>query len=154
MARLAPVHVGAGTFRTAERATGEVEPHATGERFEYGTRNHLVSIGLLASLRWLDGLGWPGVFEHIAGTAAYLKERLRAVKGVKLLTPMEREASSGLVTFASPGLDRQRLPKALGERHIHHRGIPHYDAIRISTAHFTSREDVDALIAALESARG
>jgi selenocysteine lyase/cysteine desulfurase len=42
---------------------------------------------------------------------------------------------------------------ALGQRHIHHRGIPHYDAIRISTAAFTSREDVDTLIDALESAR-
>lgn len=152
-ARLLPVHVGAGTFRIADRATGEIEPHDAGGRFEYGTRNHIVNLGLLASLRWFETLGWRQVHEHVAGTAAYLKGRLRETKGVKLLTPMERASSSGLVTFASPGLDGQRLPHVLGERRIHHRGIPHYDAIRISTAAFTSRDDVDALIAALQSAR-
>jgi selenocysteine lyase/cysteine desulfurase len=151
MARLAPAHVGAGTFRVADRSTGEVEPQDSGARFEYGTRNHIISIGLLASLRWFEALGWHRIHEHVAGMAAYLKERLRSLDGVKLLTPIEREASSGLATFSSPGLDPQRLRKALGERHIHHRGIPHYDAIRISTAAFTSRDDVDALIAALES---
>lgn len=152
MARLAPVHVGAGTFRVAERRTGEVEPHASGGRFEYGTRNHVAAIGLLASLRWFAALGWPRIYDHIAGMSAYLKDRLKGVDGVKLLTPAEREASSGLATFSSPGLDAQKLRTALGERRIHHRGVPHYDAIRISTAAFTSRDDVDALIAALERA--
>jgi selenocysteine lyase/cysteine desulfurase len=153
LARLAPAHVGAGTFRIADRSTGEVEPRVSGGRFEYGTRNHIVSIGLLASLRWFEALGWPGIHGHIAGMSTHLKERLRKTDGVRLLTPTEPGASSGLATFSSPGLDPQKLRKALGERHIHHRGIPHHDAIRISTAAFTSRDDIDALIAALESAR-
>ena len=152
MKGLAPAHVGAGSFSKADRQTGEIEPWDSGQRFEFGTRNQIVGVGLCESIRWFDGLGWPRVFDHVAGMALYLKERLRELDGVRLLTPVEREASSGLTTFAFPGLDEGKMRAALGERHVHHRGIPHYDAIRISTAHFTSRGDVDILVEALASA--
>ena len=152
MARLAPAHVGAGSFRTADRSTGNLELWDSGQRFEYGTRNQLISLGLHESLRWFDDLGWPRVLDHIAGMAESLKKQLREIPGVRLLTPMEREASSGLTTFSFPGLDEAKMRRLLGERHIHHRGIPRYNAIRISTAHFTSREDVDALVTALQDA--
>jgi len=148
MAGLAPVHVGAGTFRTAEPRRRARSSARNGRAFEYGTRNHLVSIGLHASLRWFDSLGWPAVFEHIAGQAAYLKERLMALKGVRLLTPSEREASVG------PGhllAARARPPAAAespGGAPIHHRGIPPLRRIRISPRTSPHAGDVDALIAA------
>jgi selenocysteine lyase/cysteine desulfurase len=123
-------------------------------RFEYGTRTYAIGAGLGASLDWLAALGWTNVEQHIAGLSAYLKECIQARPHLQLLTPLSFAQSSGLTTFIVAGQDAGALLAKLGQQwHIYVRYIPHYNAIRISTAHFNSQADIDRLMEAVDEMR-
>jgi selenocysteine lyase/cysteine desulfurase len=66
------------------------------------------------------------------------------------MSPQDWEQSSGLVTFKVPGNLCYEIGSQLREKHkIYVRMIPHYNAIRISTAHFNNEADIDKLMSAL-----
>ena len=68
-----------------------------------------------------------------------------------MLSPRAFEASSGLVTFKAPGNVCFEMGRQLSEKyHIKVRLIPHYNAVRISTAHFNREEDYDQFFVALD----
>lgn len=144
-------HVGAGSLEKADRVADIAEPWPDARRFEFGTRAWALYAGLSATLDWFDTLGWEAVYERIAGLAEYLKAQVRKRPYLHLLTPLERDESSGLTTFAVEGLAAADLGRALRERwNIYVRVIPHYNALRISTAHFNDEEDVNHLLDALD----
>ncbi|MDW8098068.1 MAG: aminotransferase class V-fold PLP-dependent enzyme [Anaerolineae bacterium] len=144
-------YVGAGSLERADLATSIAEPWPNALRFEFGTRTWPLYIGLNASLNWLGGWGWANIYHHIATLSAYLKERILERPFLKLLTPRAWEDSSGLTCFSVEGRAAGEVSKFLRERRrIHVRVIPHYNAIRISTAHFNNEVDVDNLMAALD----
>ena len=148
---LSPAHVGAGSLQRVDIPARVAELFPTGQRFEFGTRAWALQAGLGSSLDWFEGLGWENVYSHIAALSAYLKECILEWPFLRLLTPLSFEESSGLTSFVVDGHVAGEVSKALREQwKIHVRVIPHYNAIRISTAHFNNREDLDRLMAALE----
>jgi selenocysteine lyase/cysteine desulfurase len=69
-----------------------------------------------------------------------------------LLSPVEFNQSSGLVSFQIPGNSCAEIRGVLHEKYkIFVRLIPHYNAMRIATAHFNSRLDIDHLMQALDA---
>lgn len=152
LVELSPVIVGAGSLERVNVETGEAKLWDTAARFECGTRPWTLIAGLGASLEWLEGLGWERVTGHIAALSGLLKERIAARSDLRLLTPRAWEESAGLVTFATPGRDAGALLNLLRERYrIYLRGIPHYNAIRVSTAHFNDPTDIEHLLEALDA---
>ena len=88
---------------------------------------------------------------HIANLSAYLKERILERPFLSLLTPRGWEDSSGLTSFSVAGHAAGDVSRLLREKwHIYVRVVPHYNALRISTAHFNNEADVDTLMAALD----
>lgn len=155
LAALSPAHVGAGSLERADIASGLAEPFLTGQRFEFGTRAWGLSAGLGASLDWFEGLGWENVYGHIATLSDYFKERILERRYLKLITPRAFETSSGLTSFVVEGNEAGKISTVLREQwRIYVRVVPHYNAIRISTAHFNNREDVDRLMEALAQTCG
>ena len=150
MLELSPAHVGAGSLERADVETGEAELWPTGRRFEFGTRASVLWIGLGASLEWLSSLGYENIEQYIAKLSGYFKDRILERPYMRLLTPRAFEDSSGLTTFAVNGRSIRDVGKGLREWRIPIRGIPHYDAIRISTAHFNNEADIDTLMTALD----
>jgi selenocysteine lyase/cysteine desulfurase len=152
LVQLNPAHVGAGSLQKVEIASGVAEPFLTGQRFEFGTRAWPLYAGLGSSLDWFESLGWENVYSHIAALSAYFKGCILQKSFLRLLTPVPFEASSGLTTFVIEGKIAGEVSQALRERwKMHTRVIPHYNALRISTAHFNNTQDIDKLIAALET---
>jgi len=148
---LSPVIVGAGSLERVDVETGEAKLWDTAARFECGTRPWTLIAGLGASLEWLEGLGWERVMGHIAALSALLKERIEDRSDLRLLTPRAQEESAGLVTFATPGRDAGALLHVLRERYrIYLRPVPHYNAIRVSTAHFNDSTDIECLLEAID----
>lgn len=144
-------HVGAGSLERADIATGTAIPWPNALRFEFGTRSWPLHIGLNASLNWLEGWGWANIYRHIANLSAYLKERILERPFLSLLTPRAWEDSSGLTSFSVAGHAAGDVSRLLREKwHIHVRVVPHYNALRVSTAHFNNEADVDTLMAALD----
>lgn len=152
---LDPAHVGAGSMEFADATTGEARLWTTGQRFEFGTRAWADPAGLLAAIDWLAGIGWDHVYEHIAGTAEIAMEMLTEIPGVTVLTPRDRGQHGGLVSFSCRGLDAATLGATLRTRYgIHTRHVGHYNATRVATAHFTTRQDLEGLVAALREEMG
>lgn len=148
---LSPAHVGAGSLERVDLQTEAAEPFLTGQRFEFGTRAWPIQAGLGSSLDWFESLGWENVYRHVAALSGYLKERIGERRFLRLLTPVPFEASSGLTTFVVEGHEAGQVSQTLREQwKIYVRVIPHYNALRISTAHFNAAEDVDCLMQALE----
>ncbi len=140
-------HVGAGSLEKVEVATGTAVPWQNANRFEYGTRAWALSAGLCASLDWFEKIGWDSTYSHIADLASYLKNQILSDTNFELLTPVEPGQSSGLTSFTINNHVAQEISKILREEYkIYTRVIPHYNALRISTAHFNSTEDIDKLI--------
>ncbi len=152
---LSPAHVGAGSLKQVDIHTGLAEPFLTGQRFEFGTRAWALQAGLGCSLDWFDGLGWEKVYAHIASLNDYLKECILQRPFLKLLSPRAFEDSSGLTSFVVEGCKAGEVSTKLRERwKMYTRVIPHYNALRISTAHFNNRQDMDQLMSALEEIHG
>jgi selenocysteine lyase/cysteine desulfurase len=148
---LAPAHVGAGSLEQVDIAAGVARPFATGQRFEFGTRAWPVHAGLACSLDWFERIGWDNVYGHIAALNGCLKDAIRERPFLRLLSPPAFEGSSGLTTFVVEGHPAGEVSQTLRDRgHIHVRVIPHYNALRVSTAHFNVQADLDRLMLALE----
>jgi L-cysteine/cystine lyase len=153
--RLFMAHVGAGSLERGDLATGIAEPWREARRFEFGTRAFALYAGLGASLDWFEGLGWENVYRRIAGLARHLKDRIRERPHLSLLTSYPEEDSSGLTSFAVAGHAAEEVSRLLREKwRIQVRVVTHYNAIRISTAHFNSEEDLDRLLAAVDQIYG
>jgi selenocysteine lyase/cysteine desulfurase len=152
--KLSPAHVGAGSLAKYDLAEEIAEPFDTGQRFEFGTRAWGLTAGWGASLDWFEELGWDNVYRHVAALADHFKERIQERPGLRLLTPVEAEHSAGLTSFVIEGHQAQEVSQAMREKHnIYLRVIPHYNAIRVSTAHFNNPEDIDRLMRGLEPYR-
>jgi selenocysteine lyase/cysteine desulfurase len=151
LVQLNPAHVGAGSLAWVDLTSGAAEAWASGLRFEYGTRATALFAGLGASLDWFDGLGWANVYGHIAALSDYAKRRISERPHLQLLSPQAFEASSGLVVFKAPGNVCHEIGRALREKYkIVVRLIPHYNAVRVTTAHFNNEADIDKLVLALD----
>ena len=150
LAELSPAHVGAGSLEKVDIATGVAEPWMTAARFEFGTRAHAVYAGLNGSLDWFESLGWANVYRHVAALNAYLKSQVLCRPHLELLTPESPEQSSGLVSFIVKDRVAGEVSRHLREHHIVVRVIPHFNAIRIATAHFNCECDIDELLGAID----
>jgi selenocysteine lyase/cysteine desulfurase len=132
--------------------------------FESGTQNLAVVAVLADAVAWLDGSeealtsacggGWEWIEQRERTLAARLRAQLRELAGVRVLTPDAWEHSSAITAFSMAGIDTRHIHKTLWEQRIITRFVPERNAIRISTPYFTSEEELDRLIAALERLRG
>jgi selenocysteine lyase/cysteine desulfurase len=142
--------VGAGSLEKVEIASGTANPWPNANRFEYGTRAWALTAGLCSSLDWFEKIGWDSVYTHIADLAGYLKDQIISDRDLELITPVEPEHSSGLTSFIIKDAIAGEISTKIREKFkIYVRVIPHYNAIRISTAHFNSAEDIDRLITSI-----
>ena len=149
--QLSPAHVGAGSLEKADIESGAADLWPSGRRFEFGTRAGTLYGGLGHSLAWLERLGWDHVTNHIKRLSDDLKAAILQRPYLHLLTPQPFEHSSGLTTFVTDGWDAGKLSQALWRQaRVRVRVIPHYNALRIATAHFSNQADLDVLIATLD----
>jgi selenocysteine lyase/cysteine desulfurase len=152
---LSPAHVGAGSLQRVDLQTEEAVPFDTGQRFEFGTRAWAIQAGLGSSLDWFESIGWDNVYSHIAALSGHLKALIRQRPYLRLLTPVSFEESSGLTTFVIQEHVAQEVSNTLREKwNIYTRVIPHFNALRIATAHFNNPADLDRLMAGLDQIAG
>jgi selenocysteine lyase/cysteine desulfurase len=150
--QLSPAHVGAGSLEKVDMATGQADAWMTAQRFEFGTRAWALTAGLGFSIDWFESLGWKNVYGYINSLTGYFKQRIVERSFLELLTPMDFEQSSGLTSFVIKGHNAGEASRTMWEKSkMMLRVIPHYNAIRVSTAHFVSEQDIDKLMEALDS---
>ena len=123
-------------------------------RFENGgTANYPGAIGLAASLKLIQTLGQARIAERIYALTDYLIAGLQA-RGVELVTPLEREHRSAIVTFTvGSAAANVALMEALLDRRVlvSVRYTSHVGGVRVSCHFYNSERDLDCLLAGVDA---
>jgi len=155
-----PYHGGGEMIRAVHdtSATYAPLPH----KFEAGTPNVEGAVGLGAAIRYLRELGMDDVAAHERALARYALERLAAIDDLTLYGPAGERA--GVVSFTLADIHPHDLATIVDSEGVairagHHCAQPlmrRLDVAATARATFyvyNTRDDVDALVAALEKAR-
>lgn len=157
-----------GLFALAEPAQGWVrylgDPSLTpflslplapdARRFEiHGMPKTIGTAGLAAALAYVNGLDPHGVTEHILALGDFLIEELQR-RGIKVWTPAAHHLRSGIVT-CEPFAEAERvhrLTQDLEAKRVYPtvRYCSGVGGLRVSIHYYTSRGDVEALLAAMD----
>jgi cysteine desulfurase/selenocysteine lyase len=142
-----------------EQTTWNILPH----RFEAGTPNVAGAVGLAAAAGYLEAIGVESVMNHERALMRYASERLAAIDGIHLHGPPVAQRS-GVVSFTFRDIHPHDLATVLDSEGVavragHHcaqplmrrLGLP--ATVRASFYVYNDEADVDALVAALETAR-
>jgi cysteine desulfurase/selenocysteine lyase len=131
-------------------------------KFEAGTPHVAGAVGLGAALGYLEELGRDRIAAHEQDLLAYATERLRSVPGVRLIGTAPEKA--GVLSFVVDGVHAHDVGTILDRAGIavragHHCAMPVMARFgvpataRASLGLYNTREDIDALVAALATVR-
>ena len=146
---LTPPYTGGGLEPLPDPFSAFLERRDAERLFESGTRNLAVIGALTDAIAWLNELGWTWLEGRERALSASLKDLLRAVPGLRLLTPEEWEHGSALTSFTIEGASALALHEALWRQRIVTRWVPELNALRLSTAYFNSEAELERLVTAL-----
>jgi cysteine desulfurase / selenocysteine lyase len=154
-----PWHGGGNMIRnvTWEKTTYIAAPG----KFEAGTPPIAAAIGMGAAIDYVTGLGLDRIAAQEHDLLAYATEKLSAIPGLRILGQAKEKAS--VLSFVVEGIHPHDMGSLLdGEgvvvRAGHHCAQPVMTRFnvpattRASFAYFNTREDVDALVSAVEKA--
>jgi cysteine desulfurase/selenocysteine lyase len=157
-----PPFLGGGHMiaRVGEDGSTWADPPA---KFEAGTMMVAEAIGLGAATDFLAGIGMDAVWEHSRDVVGYAVERLREVPGLTLYGP-DIEHRGSVAAFSLDGVHPHDVAEILGREGVcvragHHCAQPLMRRLgvsatsRASFAVHSTREEVDRLIAGLETVR-
>ena len=145
-----PIHV------AGRAAVSGQDPHrfeaSTGsiDKFSLTSSSAALRAGMVESIRFIQDIGVGEIEERNRGLATALKGALREVPRVKVLTPMDGAASSGLVSFTLDGLDPKDAVTQMWDRHrIVARSVDYPGCIRVSLHFFNTEDEVARVVEAV-----
>ncbi|MDQ3956323.1 MAG: cysteine desulfurase [Actinomycetota bacterium] len=157
-----PFHGGGEMIREvwADRATWNEIPY----KFEAGTMNIAQAVGMGAAVEYLEALGMEAVREHEMELTSYAVKQLEGV-GAKVYGPSDMSARGGVVSFNLDEVHPHDMATIVDQEGVciragHHcaqplmrrLGVP--ATARASFYVYNTPDDVDALLDALEKAKG
>ena len=158
--RMPPYQGGGDMIRsvTFEKTTYADLPH----KFEAGTPHIAGVVGLGAAIDYLQGVGFDAIAPHEADLLTYATAALSEVRGLRLIGTADRKAS--ILAFVMKGAHPHDIgtivdTEGVAVRTGHHCTQPIMDrfgvpaTVRASVALYNTREEIDALVRALERVR-
>jgi cysteine desulfurase/selenocysteine lyase len=145
---------------TVEESTWNDLPH----KFESGTPIVAETIGLGVAIDYLKKLGMDNVKRHEEEMAAYALKRLGETKGVRIIGPNKAQDRGGLVAFEIEKVHPHDVAAILDDSGIairsgHHCAMPLHLRLNIPASSrasfqvYTKKEEIDALISAIEKVK-
>jgi selenocysteine lyase/cysteine desulfurase len=147
--RLRPIGVGWHSVVHASDYTRiELDLKRSASRYEGGSQNMVGMLGFGASLELLLALGLENIAASILDITDSACERLQAI-GATIISDRQRERRSGIVAFELPGKDSLSVKKHCLKQNV----VLSCRAgrLRISPHAYNNEEDLDRLVAALQS---
>jgi L-cysteine/cystine lyase len=140
----------ANHFTFEELAPDHGTPWPDARRFDDTGHYRPGVTGLARSCGWLSMyVGLPWIHERGRAMARRAAERLEAIEGVSVLTPLDRMAT--LVTLRIGGWTAaEALEEIAGRTFAIARTIVSLDAIRLSVGFFTTDEEIERVAGAVE----
>lgn len=94
------------------------EPAPSARRFESGTPNMTGIHAMDASLGLFEEVGMPLVEDRLAANLAFLEAGLRAIGGVRIVTPSQPSQRVGILTFRHANVSGAKLHGALMQQGV------------------------------------
>jgi cysteine desulfurase/selenocysteine lyase len=127
-------------------------------KFEAGTPNIAGAVGLGAAIEFVGRIGFDAIGHHEAALLDYGTAALQAIPGLRLVGTARRKAS--VLSFVMDGVHPHDIGTIVDREGVairtgHHCAQPVMDRFgipataRASLAVYNTREDIDALVAAL-----
>jgi len=134
-------------------------------KFEAGTMPIAEAIGLGAAVDWLSDIGMDAVRAHALDVVGYAYERLSELSDLTLYGPSDVELRGSVIAFAMDGIHPHDVAEIIGREGVcvragHHCAQPLMRRLgvsatsRASFAVHSTRDEVDRLVAALDTVRG
>ncbi|WPF65118.1 MULTISPECIES: cysteine desulfurase [unclassified Corynebacterium] len=134
------------------------------QRFEAGTQMTSQVVGLGAAVEFLDSIGMEAIAAHEHDLTAYALERLGGVDKLRIVGPTTPEARGAAISFVVEGVHPHDLGQVLDDHGVcirvgHHCAWPVHRCLGVqSTARasfylYNTRDEVDRLVEAIESAK-
>ena len=141
------------------------------DKFEAGTPNVAGAVGLASAIEYLEKLGLPAgkagmdaVREHDKQIVGYSLEVLSKLPNIKILGTKDSELRSGSVSFEYTGVHAHDVATILDSEGVairsgHHCAMPLHNrlgvvaSVRASFNVYTTKEDIDALVSALDKVK-
>ena len=134
------------------------------QRFEAGTQMTSQVVGLGAAVEFLSEIGMDNIHAHEQELTAYALEELQKIPGLRIYGPTTPENRGSAVSFSVEGIHPHDLGQVLDDQGVcvrtgHHCAWPVHRALdaqsttRASFYLYNTREEVDALVAAIHYAR-
>ncbi len=130
-------------------------------KFEAGTPHIAGVIGLGAAVDYLNSIGMEKVREHEIDITAYALSQVSRIKKIHILGPKSAQDKGGVVAFTMEGVHPHDIAQILDEDNIcirvgFHCAQPLHEyagcgpTARASFYVYTTKEDIDMLVSALE----
>jgi len=149
---VAPVTVGAYSDNGYNIKDGKLNFQPSAQRYEYGTQNELLFLGFHASLKFINAIGIQKIREHNETLSEKFYSEIGKIKGCELLSPVEREFRSSMITFRVTGKSLNDVMGALEKDNIHVRPVGEADlnGVRVSFHIYNDLNDLDKVIESLK----
>ena len=151
ISRVEPIHVagrGAVPGRDPHRFEASTESI---DKFSLSSSSAALRAGMVESLRFIiQDIGVEEIEGRNLGLAAALKSALCEMPRVRVLTPLDGAASSGLVSFVVDGVDPKDGVSQMWENHrIVARSVAYPDCMRVSLHFFNTEDEVAQVVEAV-----
>lgn len=149
---------------TGSQSEAIEQPLIRPDRYEAGTPNTVGIAGLEAGVRHVSSLDPEQIYQHEWALIQHMMNGLSSIKGIHMLGPKLDQPRTGLLSFTLEGCDSAQLAFQLDRRFgiavragFHCSPLAHESAgttasgaVRASVGYSTSKDEVDALITAVQ----
>jgi cysteine desulfurase/selenocysteine lyase len=156
-----PPYQGGGDMILAvsfEKTTYNALPY----KFEAGTPHIAGGVGLGAAIDYIDGIGFDAITAYEKELLAYATAKVSGIEGVKIIGTAKEKA--GVISFVMDGAHAHDVGTILDQEGVairtgHHCAMPIMERFgvpataRASLAFYNTREEIDALVAAMHKVR-
>ncbi len=145
-------------FVSSRAAKSEDDPYtfdpdpSTIDKFQTTSASAALQAGFLQAIDFMQEIGIDQIEQRNLHLAGVMKQALAETPGVRLISPLNRDISSGLVSFTLGGVTPEEADSRLWERHrIRVRPVAYPPGIRISLHFFNTEEEVQRVVDAVRN---
>lgn len=145
--------IGAYSDNGYDLAKGTLALHPTARRYEHGTINIPIRVGLGAAIKFLQRIGMENVWHRDQALSNRLFDGLKEIPYVQVLSPATQSERSALITFKHEKIAFPEVQNHLNTQNLRTRGVGEggVNGIRISTHIYNTHEEVERVLEAVRT---
>ena len=148
--QITPTEVGSYA-ETSWDLPGTLKLRNDARRFECGTRNAPLIVGIRRCVEVLQSIGMDNIERRTMKLARNLSSRLRKMKHVTVHSPVNPELATPMVTFTVEGMSCDQVFRQLSKNGFRCRPVRerNLDSTRVSTHFFNTHQQIERIVSVI-----